>query len=992
MTTLAELMILSSGDNRPPILDKDLYDSWQSRMELYIENREHEKIQAGCYVKATNIILQGLPFVIYALVNHHRVAKDLWERVQLLIQHYLTTYPSTPLLITYPPTPCLNGYSSTVHQDACPQPQYIPQFEYIVFIVNQQTHLAQFPQIDSGLAVHVFKQGDDPIDAINIIMSFMSTVVSSCFPTTNNQLRNSSNLRQQASIHDGRVTVQPLHGRQNSYVASTSGTRANTSGKGGRTSGQQRVVKCFNCQRDGHMARQCTKPKMKRDASWFKEKVLLVEAQGNSKVVTEEEFKFLANPGIAKVALIANWSHYKSYVLSEVFYDNNLKQALGFQKPLYLKKAQQIRPMLYDGNVLANETNVISIADSEETLMLEEESRSKMLLKQSDLMVLEKKVNIKPVNYVVLNQHLKILENVLFYDKNCLLIKLFGFKCQTLPIYLLIYHLSKWMFLVSYLRITPSALTEGEWGVEHTKAIFINKIILFLKSLKGIFNVFDKDLLNEIIEVQTVFDQMEAAVQQYSVDKRCLEIANKQVLIENDRLLEQIVSQDIVNIVVNSSADINDSVNVNVNSMEMCNKDRSQLTNFIHKFLGMVKFSNDQIVKTIGYGDYQIGNATISRVYYMDGLGHNLLFVGQFYDSDLEVTFRKHTCFVCNLEGVDLLLGSQETNLYTLSIGHMIASSPSCLLYKALWTKSWLWHRRLSHLNFGAINHLARHGLVQGLPKLKFEKVHLCSACAIGKSKKQSHKPKSEDNNQEKLYLLYMDLCRPIRVASLNGKMYILVIMDDYSRFIWEEGIYFEPSFAPVARLEVVRIFLAFAIHKNMIVYQMDVNTAFLNGVLREEVYSKYASESLIKYGMESCDPVDTPIVDKSKLDEDPKEKAVDPTHYRSMVLWMGSQLPDYGLRFNKIPMYRDNKSAITLYRNNVQHSQSKHIDIRYHFIKKQMENEVVELYFFSMEYQLLDIFTKALCQERIEFLIDKIRMRSLTLKTLKELADEAEE
>ncbi|GJT96666.1 retrovirus-related pol polyprotein from transposon TNT 1-94 [Tanacetum coccineum] len=166
--------------------------------------------------------------------------------------------------------------------------------------------------------------------------------------------------------------------------------------------------------------------------------------------------------------------------------------------------------------------------------------------------------------------------------------------------------------------------------------------------------------------------------------------------------------------------------------------DRSQLTNFVHKFLGTVKFGNDQIAKIMGYGDYQIGNITISRVYYVEGLGHNLFSVGQFCDSDLEVAFRKHTCFVRNLEGVDLLSGSRETNLYTLSIGDMMASSPICLLSKASKTKSWLWHRRLSHLNFGAINHLAKHGLVRGLPKLKFEKDNLCSACAMGKSKKQS--------------------------------------------------------------------------------------------------------------------------------------------------------------------------------------------------------------------------------------------------------------
>ncbi|GKE40603.1 retrovirus-related pol polyprotein from transposon TNT 1-94 [Tanacetum coccineum] len=147
----------------------------------------------------------------------------------------------------------------------------------------------------------------------------------------------------------------------------------------------------------------------------------------------------------------------------------------------------------------------------------------------------------------------------------------------------------------------------------------------------------------------------------------------------------------------------------------------------------------------------------ISRVYYVEGLRHNLFSVGQFCDSNLEVTFRQHTCFIRNLEGVDLLSGSRGNNLYTLSLGDMMASSPICLL----------------------------HSLVRGLPKLKFEKDHLCSACAMGKSKKKPHKPKSEDTNQEKLYLLHMDLCGPMCVASVNGNKYILVIVDDYSRFTW---------------------------------------------------------------------------------------------------------------------------------------------------------------------------------------------------------------
>ncbi|GJV50698.1 putative ribonuclease H-like domain-containing protein [Tanacetum coccineum] len=180
-----------------------------------------------------------------------------------------------------------------------------------------------------------------------------------------------------------------------------------------------------------------------------------------------------------------------------------------------------------------------------------------------------------------------------------------------------------------------------------------------------------------------------------------------------------------------------------------------------------------------------IGNVTISRVYYVEGLGHNLFSVAQFCDLNLEVAFRQHTCFIHNLEGVDLLTGSRGNNLYTLSLGDMMVSSPICLLSKASKTKSWLWHRRLSHLNFGAINHLARHGLVRGLPKLKFEKDHLYSACAMGKSKKKPHKPKSEDTNQEKHYLLHMDLYGPMRVTSVNVKKYILVIVDDYSRFTW---------------------------------------------------------------------------------------------------------------------------------------------------------------------------------------------------------------
>ncbi|GJZ28407.1 retrovirus-related pol polyprotein from transposon TNT 1-94 [Tanacetum coccineum] len=213
--------------------------------------------------------------------------------------------------------------------------------------------------------------------------------------------------------------------------------------------------------------------------------------------------------------------------------------------------------------------------------------------------------------------------------------------------------------------------------------------------------------------------------------------------------------------------------------------DRSRLRNFMKKFIGTVRFGNDHFGAIMGYGDYVIGDSVISRVYYVEGLGHNLFSVGQFCDSDLEVAFRKHSCYVRDTDGVELIKGSRGSNLYTISVEDMMKSSPICLLSKASKNKSWLWHHRLNHLNFGTINDLARKDLVRGLPRLKFEKDHLCSACQLGKSKKHTHKPKTKNTNLEILNTLHMDLCGPMRVQTINGNKYILVIVDDYSWFTW---------------------------------------------------------------------------------------------------------------------------------------------------------------------------------------------------------------
>nr|GEV11460.1 hypothetical protein [Tanacetum cinerariifolium] len=1015
MTSLADKAILLGADNRSPMLEKDMYDSWKSRMELYMLNRQHgrmilEFVENDCDIKATNIILQGLPLEVYALVSTHKVAKELWERIQMLMQGTSLTkqerecklydefdkfvyrkgeslHPSsTHLSLTYPS----NDFQSSVNHNVYNPSSLMPHMEYAP-AVHQQT---EFTSPDTGLVVLVFQKGNDPIDAINQMMSFLTLVVTSRYPRTNNQLRTSSNSRQQATINNGMVTIQPIQGRQNSMTVGSS--RPYTSGSSG-TLGKQRVIMCYNCKGEGHMSKQCTKPKRKRDKAWFKDKYAVTN---NAAYQADDLDAYDSNcdeRNSAKIALIANLSHYGSIILQsctkinqdnknvndlliaelerykdqvkflkeqnnvdkasescaqsleidnlkhilfehlkekeslvqkvtllkndfqkeesqnidrelalekqvkelnnimfkrnqsaqtvhmltklQFFYDHSTRQALGFQNPFYLKRAQQLKPKLYDGSVI-EKSDAIMIHDSEETLMLEDESRSKMIHKQNDPIMFEKKLITKPLDYAALNQLLKDFETCFvpqtelsaeqaFCSQRIKQTQRKSYSYEAITLHPIDPELLKIDVASLAPKLRNNRTTHTDY-LRHTQE--------------------QTATLREIVKRVNLLSSASGSQPQGNTKndriQRAPSKAKKNKLEDHPRTVrpslnkkKSVIDTKAISSVTTSKLNVVQIVLWYLESE--CSKhmigDHSQLINFVQKFL--------------------------------EGLGHNLFSVGQFCDVDLEVAFCQHTCFIHNLDGVDLLTGSRGNNLYTLSLQDMMVSSLICLLSKASKTKSWLWHRRLSHLNFGAINHLARHRLVRGIPKLKFEKDHLCSACAMGKSKKKSDKPKSEDTNQEKLYLLHMDLYGPMPVESVNGKKYILVIVDDYSRFTWvkflrskneapnfiikflkmiqvrlkvlvrelvprldkvmvitlkwiykgkldelggilknkarlvawgyhqEEGIDFEESFALVARLDAIRIFLAYANHKNMVVYQMDVKTAFLNGNLREEVY-----------------------------------------------------------------------------------------------------------------------------------------------------------
>nr|GEY49455.1 putative ribonuclease H-like domain-containing protein [Tanacetum cinerariifolium] len=656
MTTLTDKAILSGADNRPPMLEKDMYDSWKSIMELYMLNRQHrrmilesvkngpllwptveenrvtrpkkyselsatEAIQADCDIKATNIILQGLPPEVYALYGSPYHSSQYASQAQ----------SSTPLSITYPS----NDFQSSVHHNVYNPSSSIPQVEYASSV--HQT--SDFSQPDTGLVVPVFQKGYDPIDAINHMMSFLTAVVTSR-PSGNN-------LR------------------------------------------KQRVIVSYNCKGEGHMSMQCRKPKRKKDEAWFKDKVLLVQAQANGQVLHEEELEFLADPGIAEAQ-------------STYFHAQ--------QDDLILLVIEQLKTQVVNCTKINQDNkNINEILTAE----LERYKDQVRILKEGN--------------------------NVDKASATC---------AQSLEIDNFKHTLSEHLKEKEYLEQTVTLL-KHDFQKEESRNI--DRELALEKQIKELNNI--------------VFKRNQSA-QTNSGNSEKPNLSTRTTIVEVPKKLPKVSMENVL--VITALKDtlskfkgkgvVNEAVTLHPIDPEYMKIDVAPLA---------PKLRNNRTAHYDYLKHTQEETATLRKIVKNERLLNPL-------NTSLDYVY-----------GVDLFTGSRGNNLYTLSLGDMMAFSRICLLSKASKTKSWLWHRRLSHLNFREINHLARQGLVRGLPKLKFKKDHLCSACAMGKIKNKSHKPKSEDTNQEKLYFLHMDLCGPMRVASVNGKKHILFIIDDYSRFTW---------------------------------------------------------------------------------------------------------------------------------------------------------------------------------------------------------------
>ncbi|GJZ42333.1 integrase, catalytic region, zinc finger, CCHC-type containing protein [Tanacetum coccineum] len=326
MTTLAEHMIVDRAENRPPMLEKSMMmldsidegslvypmvvgEDGQTRPKKYSELTEDQQLQDDCDVQETNIILHGLPPDVYSLVNHQEAAKMTMQQVQV----------NTKFLNALPPK-----WSKFVTDVKLAKSLYTTNYDQLYAYLSQhERHANEVRIMRERYPDPLALQGEDPIDCVNKAMAFLSAVESR-FPSSKNQLKTSFNPRNQATIQDGRVTIHQVQGRQTQSFAGTGNRGIATNSMGNYAAGQARVVKCYNCQGEGHMAKQCTQPKRPRHSA-SEAQVAQQTIPQNSSFQTKDLDAYDSDcddVSSAKAVLMENLSSCDSKVLFEVSYSD----------------------------------------------------------------------------------------------------------------------------------------------------------------------------------------------------------------------------------------------------------------------------------------------------------------------------------------------------------------------------------------------------------------------------------------------------------------------------------------------------------------------------------------------------------------------------------------------------------------------------------------------------------------------------------------------
>nr|GEV84625.1 retrovirus-related Pol polyprotein from transposon TNT 1-94 [Tanacetum cinerariifolium] len=741
------------------------------------------------------------------------------------------------------------------------------------------------------------------------------------------------------------------------------------------------------------------------------------------------------------------------------FYHTEQKMALDYQNPFYLKQAQKKQQSLYDGKVLLEKHDPPVVHDSEEKLQLAQETKFvgefNSLAKEADESLAKQKaleLEIKRFLRAVVSQDImSVVQKASVVDTSNLQTELERTK-ECFENYII-------------KKENEYAKLWNDWykkceeykfdKISYDKAYDMQQKIEWLQAQLG-------DLKGKRIDnTKTKRSQLKSNTKNDRVSSASKSSCNKNKRVEVEEHHKNLSFSKNKKHMSSACNNINlDSHNVI--SKVVCAMCKQYLISVNHdKFMGTVRFRNDHVAAILGFDDLQWGNILITRVYFVKGLGHNLFSIGKFCDSDLEVAFRRNTCFVRNLEGVDLLKGNRTTNLYTINLYDMDFASPICLMARASFTKSWLWHQR----------------------------EHLCPSCEQGKSKRASNPPKPVPNSRQRLHLLHMDLCGPMRIASINGKRTKKIMERKNVSFDELLAMAFEQrSLKPRLQCKTSRqinsgLDLTYA--PSTITIQQPTKGEL--DLLFEAVYDDYIggqpsadlrsvlaaqAHQICQTLMESTSIADTaPIptnsssqatnfpstlqdVDRLKTQQQQTQqqgnqaslqsknvannvsnamfdantfvnpfatsstsaaksslKNMDPSNMHTFELtgfsdadyvgckdtfkstsggaqFLGEKLlTNYGFHFNNIPIYCDLKSAIAISCNPIQHSRTKHIVVRCHFIKEHVEKGTIELYFVKTDYQLADLFTKALLADRFNYLVYLLGMRILSPQEVNHLA-----